>query len=480
MLRTVFSFPVFLGAVLAAITFYFANRGVADPDIWWHLRNAEILLKTHHFIRADMYSYTVPGVPWINHEWLGEVPYYLAWRALGLRGLFLLMIALLEIILLGTYYLSSVVSGNAKAAFVGTWLAAFLATISFGPRTLLFGWTYLIALILILWRYKEQGRDALWLLPPLFCLWVNSHGSWLIGMAVLWIFILTGLVELAGPFIESTRWNRVQLRRLLTVGAVSVAALFVNPYGSKLVFYPFDLALRQTLNVSNVEEWASPDFHGLRGKILLGSILLVLGFSVFRKQRWRLEWFALFLLGVYASVTYVRFMFLAAIIFTPILATRLDMIPPYEKEKDKPLLNAVLIAAAVVFSAWRFPAEKALQTDVDGIYAAQALPHLQQRVRENPGRVLNAYLWGGYMIFYSRDVPVFIDSRVDIYEYHGVLKEYLDFTNLQNSLELLEKYQIRYVFLQTHSAQAYFFDHLPTWHATYRDDVATMYERTPK
>src|SRR5215467_1256642 len=105
LLRITFSFPVFLGAVLAGLTFYFANRGVADPDIWWHLRNAEYLLKTHHFIRVDMYSFTVPGVPWMNHEWLAEIPYYLGWWAWGYRGLFAVKMVLIEIIELSIYWL---------------------------------------------------------------------------------------------------------------------------------------------------------------------------------------------------------------------------------------------------------------------------------------------------------------------------------------------------------------------------------------
>jgi len=39
-----------------------------DPDIWWHLRNAQTLLTTHHFIRQDTYSFTTFGQSWINPE----------------------------------------------------------------------------------------------------------------------------------------------------------------------------------------------------------------------------------------------------------------------------------------------------------------------------------------------------------------------------------------------------------------------------
>jgi hypothetical protein len=479
-LKTALSFPVFMGAILVALVYHFANRGVADPDIWWHLRNAEYLLQSHHFIRADMYSFSVRGVSWINHEWLAEVPYYLAWRVAGLQGLFVMMMCLIEAVMLGTYWLGSMVSGNAKAAFVASWLAMFLATISFGPRTLLFGWIYLIVLLAVLWRYKHDGKDKLWVVPILFLFWVNFHGSWLIGMAVMWIFILSGLIEFSGTSLESRRWSRVELRRLLTIAAVSMAALFINPYGYKLVFYPFDLALQQKLNVSNIAEWASIDFHSLRGKILLGSILLTFILTVVRRQRWRLEWFVLFLVAVYASVTYLRFMFLAAIVITPILAWRLDMIPPYDSEKDKTLLNALFVAAAIGFMIWSFPSEHSLRTDVESVYPAKAIPYLQQQVTKEPGRVFNAYLWGGYMILNARDVPVFVDSRTDVFEHEGVLKDFLDFINLHDSLAVLEKHKIRYVFIESQSAQAYFMDQVQEWHAIYRDDVAVIYERAAK
>src|ERR1700739_3766367 len=99
-LKTALSFPVFMGAILVALVYYFADRGVADPDIWWHLRNAEYLLNTQHFIRADMYSYTVAGLPWINHEWLAEIPYYLGWRAGGFQGVFVVMMCLIEAVML--------------------------------------------------------------------------------------------------------------------------------------------------------------------------------------------------------------------------------------------------------------------------------------------------------------------------------------------------------------------------------------------
>src|SRR5580704_8973512 len=78
-IQAIFSFPAMLAVLLVTVASLMAVGGMADPDIWWHLRNAESLLKYHQFLRYDSYSFTVAGHPWINSEWLSEIPYYLAW-----------------------------------------------------------------------------------------------------------------------------------------------------------------------------------------------------------------------------------------------------------------------------------------------------------------------------------------------------------------------------------------------------------------
>jgi hypothetical protein len=476
-LARVFSFPVFLAVALATTIYHFANRGVADPDIWWHLRNAQYLLESHQFIRADMYSFTVLGQPWMNHEWLAELPYYLAWKAWGWQGVFLLMLCLIEATQLGIFWLASMVSGNVKAAFLASGVAVMLATVSFGPRTLLFGWIFLILLLALLWRYKEEGKDHLWWIPLIFLLWVNSHGSWLIGMMALGAYIVGGRLPSSFGMLAVARWSPAQLRKLLWVTGLSLAALFVNPYGYRLVFYPFEVAFRQNLNVSNVEEWASVDFHSGHGKILIAVILVLLLAAVLREQRWKAEWLGLFCLGLYMSVTYLRFLFLAAIVFTPLLAERLDFLPPYRRDQDKPWLNALLMAIALFSVGARFPSAPQLDAGIARYYPTRAIAPLQSRVRQQPGRVLNDYLWGGYLIWNCRDIPVFIDPRLDVFEYHGIVQEYLDFADLHDSLERLDRERIRYVFINSRAPASYLLRQVPSWKVRYSDEVATLFER---
>jgi hypothetical protein len=473
--RGLAGFPAVLAAALVTTVVIFANRSIADPDIWWHLRNAQQLFGTGSFVRADAYSYTVRGAPWINHEWLGELPYYGGWRCLGLQGLYLVMTLALVAIFLLLYRLAFLRAQDYKAAALTCGLAIPLATVSFGPRTLLFGWIFLLLELLILETYDSHPR-RLWLLPPLFLLWVNTHGSWLIGLALLIAFAASGCCKVRAGRIVSPRRTLPQLKQLLTIVLCSAAALFVNPYGWRLVFYPFNLAFRQKLNVSHVEEWQSPDFHALRGKLLLAMLLGFLVLALIRRSRFRLYEILFVLIAFYSALTYTRFLFLAAIILTPILAAELSLHRlGGSAEADGLALNLLMIAAMLALVYWQAPSRTQLGQDIVHEYPVAALAHLSSIPAGT--RVLNDYDWGGYLIWNAPQVPVFVDSRVDIFEYSGIFADYLDIMGLKNPLQLLHKHDIYYVLFAREKPLTYLLRNSAEWRVIYQDNVAVLFER---
>jgi len=472
--RKLVSFPVLLAVILGTLVYAFDSGGIADPDIWWHLRNAEVLVQTHSMVRSDLYSFTVPGAPWFNESWLSELPYYFAWQWMGTLGLFLVMLLQIELIIFGVYGLAYLSSKNVKAAFVASWLAVWLATVSFGPRTLLAGWLCLVAELFLLWQFRE-GKDRSWLLPLLFAVWVNVHGSWVIGMVLFAIFIGSGLIQGTWGRLEAVRWTPAQRSKIGLMGILSVAALFLNPYTYHLVFFPFDLGFRQKLNISHIEEWQSLDFHDLRGKILFGMLAATIILALVRKRRWRVEEVLFLLVAFYSAMTYSRFLFLAAIMLTPLLAKELDFLPPYNPRIDKYWLNALLIVAMLAGCARYLPTRERLQRNLVKQYPVKAIPYLQQLNLK--GRVFNHCLWGGYLILNARNVPVFIDSRIDIYERGGVFADYLDAIGIVKPLEVLDKYHIRYVLFEKNSPLTYLLRHTSGWKINYEDGTTVLFER---
>ena len=113
----------------------------------------------------------------------------------------------LMLIYTGVYYRSIRAGADCKSASLVTVLAILLGVVSVGPRMLLFGWLCMVGLLLVLDRFRQTGK-GLWLLPPLFALWINLHGSWVFGVVVLALIIASGLVAGDWGLVVATRWRR--------------------------------------------------------------------------------------------------------------------------------------------------------------------------------------------------------------------------------------------------------------------------------
>ena len=68
-----FSFPARACGKTDHHTVCLGAMGMADPDIWWHLRNGRSDLSRPPVSAAKYeYSFTAAGHPWINTEWFLE------------------------------------------------------------------------------------------------------------------------------------------------------------------------------------------------------------------------------------------------------------------------------------------------------------------------------------------------------------------------------------------------------------------------
>jgi len=477
----VFSLPVVLGLLLVYLLLFVSaggavNRTLADNDIWWHLRNASELLRSGHFIRAEGYTFTVAGKPWINFEWLGELPYYFANRWLGDRGLYLVTILTTAAIVLGIYCLGRLRSGRWGSAFWATVIGVFLTTVSILPRPLLFGWLFLVIEVAVLWSL-QKGRDYTVWLPLLFLLWINVHGSWFIGFVLLAIFVACGFVNGEWGNLYATRWTPQQARKLLMVGAASFAALFANPYGWRLVAYPLDVAFRQKQTVENIAEWGSLDFHSARGKLVVVVLVVFAVLQLVRRRRWVLQDVAFGAVAVYGAVTYVRFLFLMAILLLPLLAIDLrdEKASTAGTGKNRRFVSAVAMALLVSAIVGRYPGEKKLHAGIAEAFPEKAVPYVQSL--EGQGNLLNNFNWGGYLEWQAPGVKEFIDPRNDIFVHEGVMGDYLRATKVEDTFAVLDKYRIRYVLLAEDAPAAYLLGHSAGWTRAYDDGQAVVFER---
>jgi len=470
---------VVFGLLLTYLLFFFGSADrVNDPDIWWHLRDASVLVHTGHFIHLDTLSFTVAGKPWVDVEWLAELPYYFAYMRLGVGGLYLVMMMLSTAVILGVYCLALQRSQDSVAAFLASVAAVLFATVSLAPRTLLFGWLCLVVELGILWGL-EKGRDYTGWLPLLFLVWINLHGSWFLGLGLMLLFFACGLVEGEWGLLYAKRWNAAQKRKLALVTLASVAALFVNPYGWRLVAYPAKALAGAQLGTELIAEWASLNFHTALGKTVLATLLALGLLQVVRGRRWALQDFALAAVGVYGALTYVRFVFLIGILVVPMLACLLRL-PAREDRphKEGRWLNALAMAVLLAMIVMRHPTAMQLNDAIAGSFPQKAVPYV--RGLAGKGHLLSEYRWAGYLEWEAPEVEEMIDSRTDIFMQAGVMADYVRAVKVEDTDVVLAKYGIRYVLMPRGSPMAYLLAHETAWKQTYEDGQAVGFERVDR
>ena len=429
--------------------FVCARLNPPDPDTWWHIAVGEQILRDGIWPEVDPYSFTVSGNPWMAYEWLGEVLLAAAARLGELTGRTVLLIALSSALLLLLYYYSYLRSGNVKAAFVACTLLLPAAAPFFTLRPQLIGYIFLLITLICLERFRKGLQKSLWILPGVFLLWVNTHGSFVFGLLALGLYWVCGLMSFHWGGLVAERWTPLQRRHLGLVFLLSVVALSLTPYGSRLAAYPLEMALFQSVNIASIQEWQtlSPDL--LIGKLFLGLLLLFFLGNVLYRPKYRLEEMALLLFAVFSAAVHLRFLIVFVFILAPALAALLARrLPAYQSAKDRPVFNAVLVVLICGGLVAFFPSRQSLEDMVARDYPQKAVEYLRQHPVGGP--LLNEYGWGGYLIWsLGPKHKVFIDGRADIYEYGGVLSDYMSITMLKpETLSLLRKYGVEACLLQ--------------------------------
>ena len=59
-----------LGALLAVATVTAAMQPVRSYDLWWHLATGRLMASDGRIPTEDPFSFTRPGTPWLDHEWV--------------------------------------------------------------------------------------------------------------------------------------------------------------------------------------------------------------------------------------------------------------------------------------------------------------------------------------------------------------------------------------------------------------------------
>ena len=478
-LRRIFSFPVVIASALAVLAVLTVRDRFNDPDMWWHLKAGEVIWTTHSIPTTDLFSFTTNHHAIVPQEWLSEALIYGAYKLGGYSGMMLWLCLFTTLLVVAGYALCCFYSGNAKISFLGALIVWFFSTGGLVVRPQMISYVLLVLELLVVYLGYARNQRWFFLLPPLFVLWVNCHGSFFLGLVVLGVLWICSFFGFEHGGLVSVRWDVSTRRTLMIAMLLSAAATFVNPAGVKQVLYPLDTMLHQPLVTSQIDEWKPLVMSDPRGPALLGVLALVfLCLIVRRSERLYLHELLLLAMSAWFALSHRRMSFAFGIFAAPVVSRLLaDAWDKYEPEKDRAVPNAVFIALAALAAFFAFPSRAALAKEVDKGNPVKAVEYI--RSHHLSGNMLNSYVYGGYMIWAMPEHPVFIDGRSDLYEWAGVFRQYGEWATLQDDpTKLLNKYNVKFCVIERDAPMAYVLPYLPGWKKVYSDDTSVIFVRS--
>ncbi|MGC2191867.1 MAG: hypothetical protein WA751_06005 [Candidatus Dormiibacterota bacterium] len=432
-----------------------------DPDFWWSLRvGLDILAKG--VPQHNDYTFTAATHPFIVQEWGSEAIYALLYRALGMTPVILLMALVTWV-----GFAFGVMRVNRPG--LSRWilaLGAVLVIISglqiWGPSPQMFTFGLLGILLVFLDVYRR--RPTRWLLAwliPLFVVWGNLHGGFVVGLGVIAVF-LAG--EVISTFLKDEK--SLSIRQLVDLGVglvVSGLAAMVNPNGWGLYLYPIHLLLSPVAQ-ANLDEWQPPNFHALASVpvlVLLLSTVLVARWAKHTRPADLLMAAAGTVLLLYA----VRDIPLFAIMVLPLwsdglqglvdhVRTARKMAPPRRRRPAPRWFVAAVLLLVVVASAVRVSAQ--LNNPDDHLEGSSYPVQVGRVICDGPtARVFTPYGSSGWLLYRldprdpaGRDCApdrLFIFGEVDLMG-SKVLTQYLTVVSASSgTMAILRHYRVSLV-----------------------------------
>ena len=416
-------------AILLCAVFALSTFPLTSYDVWLHLGVGQEIVQRGEVPRVAWGSRHYHDKEWVAHEWGFQASLYLAHDRWGDRGVIFLRAALATLAACALLWALSEAGAGPFAGCGAAGIASFIwfSQLFWPARPQMITQLFLPLLLAILFRGRSGRRRLLLAVPPLFAIWVNLHGGYIIGLAVIVLFLLGELLAGLVGRRADPGWRKALVILLVASGLACLA----NPYTYHSLIYPFTYYFGEPITAGNLE-W---DPLVLKRFVLFEAlaILTVVSILVARPGPDPLE-IILSLAFFHLSVISVRHVPLSAAVLATMLGASWTRWWRAEPLSFPPLVGRV--AAAVRRSPWLRGGIVLLVMAVSfgSLWLSRTPPWWLEESRWSKGRPLpvqaveyikqegltrglfNQYEWGGYLLYrFPGEDILSIDGRNDVY-----------------------------------------------------------------
>ena len=477
--------------LLFFLIFLLSLQVITDPDFGWHIRVGEYIASTHSVPQKDIFSFSLPNYPYVYHSWASELLMYLSYRLASFPGV-TIMFALVTTISIFFLYQAARLLSNLNPPYLFFLILPLVAYPMAGGRTRTFGLLFLSIVYFLFIKFQKQNTRLIYLVPPIFLLWVNFHGSFILG-----IFTLALLIAVDFLTTKDQAQRAIKTKILSIIFLLSTGATLINPYALRAWQQAIEMSTANYLQVKSINsDWlslASTQTTGWIFGLLAAGVIILANLPKIkidiRQKIFLLISFALSLINSRFSLVLfaaaatvgaqaisqfsrklnikvaealpVKIALSALIAIMPllILANLLQMNSAYRSLENYSKYLQREFPKKFKYAAWSYDANKFL------------VENLATK------RVANDANWGGLMLLVNPDQKVFYYGAMDnfIVDGRSFAFEFLDLVDTQPGYEeKLKKYQIDAVFLPKNYPLVLALKQNPDWQTVYEDEKATV------
>jgi hypothetical protein len=491
---------LFIAAVLVIMALP-VTRTIQDPDFWWHLRAGQLIIQHGGLLGNDPFTYTVANHHWTMHEWLNEVLFAIEFAVGGLGLIVLVLSAVTWLGLLAIMQKARLRNPGRGVLGIGMLIAVVAGFPIWGPRVQMITFAFSALTLLLVERHLVRGGRAMWLLVPLFVLWSNLHGEFVIGLAFIALILVAEVVGHRLHMPDPA--PRARLMPVLYLLIACTAVSMINLNGPTILFYAAGTQASGPQQ-SLIEEWFSPSFHDWE-VLVYGAMMLVLAMLIVFNRRIRARDVALVVVTAALSLQSARHIELFVAASTPIFIDQLAIATPRMRTAARRLRHAPPAAPARTRVQppllFRLTAFAMLMAGLGGVYIAWLVPKGQlqpyslayaqefpvcaaQWLAEAPEplKIFNQYGEGGYLTYAlsSHGDKVFIFGDAALMG-DQMLETYASVETVTPSWDsIIRQYGTDIVLYDINTPLADVMDHATDWTKVYQDGLSVAFVPTDR
>lgn len=486
------------------------------------------------------------GLPYTYPHWLYDIIIYLIYSISGFNGMYISTIIFTAIFGIVFYLTNTKLTKNTLIPFLITILILYIGKDYFTARAQLLTFTLFVLTIYFIEKFLEtkKKRYAIGLLiiptlianihaavfPFYFVLYLPYIGEWFMKFFVDNNDIITRILlksdeleikkinkkaelsekqkEKLELLIKRVETNKKRLEEknnilkepykiivkpsenfiwLMLIMLIAIFTGLLTPIGDTP--YTYLIHTMQGNTTGNISEHLPIVLY--ESKYAMGYMLIAICLISFTKMKIKLS--DLFLLGGLMFLTLMSrrqasmLYFIGTFVIIKIICQIIDM---YDKDGTKEMLKylttiiarIIIYAIFIVFMMLSLKDSKEDKIVSENSYPIEATKYIKENLDLNEIKLFNEYNFGSYLLF--EDVPVFIDSRADVYDpqFNGweddIFRDFINISSICNDYEKkLEHYGITHLLIYKNSSLDKVLRLDTNYKELYSDENFIVYER---